>query len=1000
MAVPYTFANTPVGTYLQLINLDANFSYLTNTPTLLGLTVANTLTVNGASIFSGSALFNNISINGAITIHGNTFNPTGVTGTGDIVLNNSPVLVTPNLGVPSSLDLSNATNLPISRVIGIQPSIYPFLATPNSANLRAAVVDETGTGALVFADGPTLVAPNLGTPASGNLANCTGYPATAITGVLPIANGGTGLSALGTGVQSALGIAVNSANGFAVLNGSGVLPIAQGGTGAATAPLALNNLLPTQTGNDGKFLMTDGAGNPAWVFAIRDVLNIAALRALAPVQDEQVSVAGYYTAADDGGGIFIGTTSGGPYTDNGGTIIVPGGGSGPAAWLRINDGDINVRWFGAAGDGVADDTASIQKAINVLSSYGTLIFPSGTYILTSASQTTSALTFAGKSNITLLGYGALIKGTTTRVKSYFDFSSTSGVKIYGFSFDMMFGTLPQYLAADYPTNYNVSIYTTTSAKNIEIYYCNFSNLYTCAVYCYSAGGTLIVDHCNFTSPVQDQGQNCQHISVVTWVSVTITTCTFINAPFPTASVGVPSILLAGITGPVLVSDNRIDYSGRDRTFPHPLGAIDFYQSVPYFTVSNNTVTNCAESIMRIDSCKDGRVEGNYFTIAGNAATGYNGIYAQGYYAGKTTNLIISNNVIEDQFNRLGAAIAILAYSWNEPSTNIDIYSNDIRGSNYALVVYNAFSNVAFRNNSLYEYNSRIRVAKVFSEPYAAYPIGNEANAAMTNFIVEGNTINGYYAAASSLISFEAYGQSTYTQTGTTTVTFTAPYQVYTVGTSIGLRFIQTAGAGPVPATGTYVITGVANSGLANASFTVTAATAATSSGIANVGFLGAVGDMRIQNNKLIGSGTAGFLGVYIDCLQASNTAYVYLQNNLSANLDIHYYVRNTYRTDMFNNSAQGAFTSFLINGGNNYYLQRRFNSVSSESRQGTRTLVAGTATVATAEIEAGDTVIVSRGTAGGTLGNLSVASIVPGSSFVINSDSATDTSTVFWEIVH
>jgi hypothetical protein len=39
--------------------------------------------------------------------------------------------------------------------------------------LAAAVTDETGTGALVFANTPTLVSPVLGTPTSGNLSNCT-----------------------------------------------------------------------------------------------------------------------------------------------------------------------------------------------------------------------------------------------------------------------------------------------------------------------------------------------------------------------------------------------------------------------------------------------------------------------------------------------------------------------------------------------------------------------------------------------------------------------------------------------------------------------------------------------------------------------------------------------------------------------------------------------------------------------------------------------------------
>ena len=87
-------------------------------------------------------------------------------------------LTTPVLGTPTSGTLTNATGLPISTgVAGLGSNIATFLATPSSANLRAAVTDETGTGAAVFASGPTLVAPALGTPVSGDLSNCTGYPA-------------------------------------------------------------------------------------------------------------------------------------------------------------------------------------------------------------------------------------------------------------------------------------------------------------------------------------------------------------------------------------------------------------------------------------------------------------------------------------------------------------------------------------------------------------------------------------------------------------------------------------------------------------------------------------------------------------------------------------------------------------------------------------------------------------------------------------------------------
>jgi len=53
-------------------------------------------------------------------------------------------------------------NLALSNVTGLGANVSTFLATPSSANLAAAVTDETGTGALVFANSPTLITPALG----------------------------------------------------------------------------------------------------------------------------------------------------------------------------------------------------------------------------------------------------------------------------------------------------------------------------------------------------------------------------------------------------------------------------------------------------------------------------------------------------------------------------------------------------------------------------------------------------------------------------------------------------------------------------------------------------------------------------------------------------------------------------------------------------------------------------------------------------------------------
>jgi hypothetical protein len=79
-----------------------------------------------------------------------------------------------------------------------------FLTTPTSANLATAVTNETGTGALVFANSPTLVTPNLGVPSAVDLTNATSLPVGALTGILPIASGGTGSGTAG-GALTALG---------------------------------------------------------------------------------------------------------------------------------------------------------------------------------------------------------------------------------------------------------------------------------------------------------------------------------------------------------------------------------------------------------------------------------------------------------------------------------------------------------------------------------------------------------------------------------------------------------------------------------------------------------------------------------------------------------------------------------------------------------------------------------------------------------------------------
>jgi len=100
---------------------------------------------------------------------------TDETGSGALVFANSPTLVSPALGTPASGTLTNCTGLPISSgVSGLAANVATFLGTPSSANLAAAVTDETGSGALVFANTPTLVTPVLGSATATSIVVGTG----------------------------------------------------------------------------------------------------------------------------------------------------------------------------------------------------------------------------------------------------------------------------------------------------------------------------------------------------------------------------------------------------------------------------------------------------------------------------------------------------------------------------------------------------------------------------------------------------------------------------------------------------------------------------------------------------------------------------------------------------------------------------------------------------------------------------------------------------------
>jgi hypothetical protein len=97
----------------------------------------------------------------------------------------APILTTPALGTPASGTMTNVTGLPVATGIsGLGTGVATFLATPTSANLAAALTDETGTGANVFAVSPALTGTPTA-PTAGAGTNTTQIATTAFVAALP-----------------------------------------------------------------------------------------------------------------------------------------------------------------------------------------------------------------------------------------------------------------------------------------------------------------------------------------------------------------------------------------------------------------------------------------------------------------------------------------------------------------------------------------------------------------------------------------------------------------------------------------------------------------------------------------------------------------------------------------------------------------------------------------------------------------------------------------------